>query len=290
LAVVVCNFSILFASNSKYMENYIQVSIAVQPGERAEIVLAILAANGFEGFEETAEGLKAFIVQTDFDEAILRELLAAHHLEYSLQTIEQQNWNAQWESGFEPVRVNDFAAIRASFHAPCAGVEHEVIITPKMSFGTGHHATTYMMVEQMEQINFAEKSVLDFGTGTGVLAILAEKMGASSILGIDNDDWSITNTIENLEANGCHHTRAEKAEAVPIEQQFDIILANINLNVITASLLAIVKACKPGAKVLLSGFLAADVAVLVPLLEAHLFQKVEIFERNNWRCIAAVLN
>jgi ribosomal protein L11 methyltransferase len=281
---------LLFAPVIKQvMTNYIQVKIEGAQGEKAEMLIALLAGAGYEGFEETEQGLKAFIPETAFDEPALKELLTAQLLEYTLQTIEQQNWNAQWESGFEPVRVNDFAAIRAGFHTPCAGVQYEIIITPKMSFGTGHHATTYMMVEQMAGIDFAGKSVLDFGTGTGVLAILAEKMGAADILAIDNDDWSITNTIENLEANGCHHTRAEKAEAVPADQQFDIILANINLNVITASLPAIVKACKPVAKVLFSGFLAADVTVLVPLLEAHLFQKIEIFERNNWRCIAAVL-
>jgi ribosomal protein L11 methyltransferase len=272
------------------MANYIQVTIAAAQGEKADMLIALLAETGYEGFEETEEGLKAFVPQGDFDEAVLKELLTAQQLEYTLQTIEQQNWNAQWESGFEPVRVDDFAAIRAGFHTQCTGVTHEIIITPKMSFGTGHHATTYMMVQQMAAIDFTGKSVLDFGTGTGVLAILAEKLGAANVLAIDNDDWSIANTLENLQANGCHLVHAEKAEAIPPDGTFDVLLANINLHVITASLPAIAKACKPGASILLSGFLEADVATLVPLLEVHLFQNIEVFERNNWRCIAAGLN
>jgi ribosomal protein L11 methyltransferase len=272
------------------MADYIQVTIAVPQGEKAEMIVALLAEIGYEGFEEAEEDLKAFIPGYSFDEAALQQLLVERQLGYTLQSIEQQNWNALWESGFEPVLVEDFAAIRASFHAPCTHVKYEIIITPKMSFGTGHHATTYMMVQQMGKIDFANKSVLDFGTGTGVLAILAEKMGATAILAIDNDDWSITNTIENLEANGCQLTIAEKGEAVPSEGKFDVVLANINLNVITASLPAIVNICKSTTTILLSGFLEADIIVLIPLLEAHLFQKIEIFERNNWRCIAAVLN
>jgi ribosomal protein L11 methyltransferase len=286
--LIICT---LFAATTiDTMADYIQVTIPAVQGEKAEILIALLAEAGYEGFEETAVGLNAFIPSADFNEPALQELLATHQLAYSLQSIAQQNWNAQWESGFEPVRVDDFAAIRAGFHAPCEGVRYEIIITPKMSFGTGHHATTYMMVQQMEKINFTGKTVLDFGAGTGVLAILAEKMGAAAVLAIDNDDWSITNTMENLEANGCRLTQALKADAVPADEQFDVILANINLHVITASLPAIVKACKPGAAVLISGFLAGDIALLVPLLEAHLFHKIEIFERNNWRCIAAILS
>ncbi len=272
------------------MANYIQVTIADAVDEKAEILLAMLATMDYEGFEEAADGLKAFIPETLFDEPALKELLEAHQLTYTLLPIAQQNWNAQWESGFEPVRVNDFASIRAGFHQPVPGVQHEIIITPKMSFGTGHHATTWMMVEQMSTIDFAGKSVLDFGTGTGVLAILAEKMGAADILAIDNDDWSVNNSLENVLVNGCVHIKVEKAEILPPGMSFDMILANINLHVITASLPAIAKACKPGAAVLLSGFLEEDVQALEPLLIKENFQITGIFDRGSWRCIAAVLN
>ncbi len=272
------------------MAYYILVTIADAVGEKAEMLLAILAGMGYEGFEETEEGLKAFIPQAAFDETALKELMALQQLNYTRQSIEEQNWNALWESGFEPVRVNNFAAIRAGFHPPITDVEYEIIITPKMSFGTGHHATTYMMVEQMAEINFAGKSVLDFGTGTGVLAILAEKMGAVNILAIDNDDWSVNNSLENIHINKCVNIRIEKAGILLPEMKFDVILANINLNVITASLQDIAKACNPGAVVLLSGFLAEDVLVLQPILEQQNFQKTRIISRGNWRCIAAMLN
>ena len=120
---------------------------------------------------------------------------------YKYSIIEDKNWNEEWESQLQPVTINNFAGIRASFHEPLKNVEHEIIITPKMSFGTGHHATTFLMVEQMEKINFKNKTVLDFGTGTGILAILAEKLGAASVLAIDYDEWSINNALENIEAN-----------------------------------------------------------------------------------------
>jgi ribosomal protein L11 methyltransferase len=272
------------------MANYIQVTIADAVDAKAEMLLAILAEMNYEGFEETAEGLKAFIPEAAFDEPALKEMLAVQQLGYTLQTVEEQNWNARWESGFEPVKVNNFAAIRAGFHQPVTGVQYEIIITPKMSFGTGHHATTYMMVEQMAEIDFTGKSVLDFGTGTGVLAVLAEKMGATGVLAIDNDDWSVNNSLENVHINKCSHIIVEKAGMLPPETAFDVILANINLNVITASLPAIAKACKTGTAVLLSGFLEEDVSVLRPMLEQAGFQKIGIFARGNWRCITAVLN
>jgi ribosomal protein L11 methyltransferase len=272
------------------MTNYIQVTIAGAVDEKAEMLLAILAEIEYEGFEETKEGLNAFIPEAAFDESALNALAVQWQLSYTTQTVKAQNWNAQWESGFEPVTVNGFAAIRAIFHQPVSGVQHEVIITPKMSFGTGHHATTYMMVEQMAGIDFNGKSVLDFGTGTGVLAILAEKLGAQSILAIDNDDWSINNCKENVDINNCTNINIEKADSLPQLQQFDVILANINLNVITASLSDIAKACKPRSSILLSGFLEEDIAVLRPLLEQWNFQEIGVFSKNNWRCMAAKLN
>jgi ribosomal protein L11 methyltransferase len=272
------------------MADYIQVTINEQDSATTGLLVAMLSETGYEGFEETGTGLKAFIPAVVFNEKELKDLLSRHQCSYTLETIAEQNWNAQWESGFEPVQVGNFAIIRAGFHQPVPGVAYDIVITPKMSFGTGHHATTYMMVEQMAAIDFKGKSVLDFGTGTGILAILAEKMGAATILAIDNDDWSVNNSLENIAANGCVSVSIEKAEAIPEKLQFDVILANINLNVITASLPAIAMACKPGSKILLSGFLAGDEAVLQPMLEQQNFREIAIFCNNNWRCIAATLS
>ena len=170
----------------------------------------------------------------------------------------ETNWNAVWESNFQPVLVDDFVAVRADFHESIAGVKHEVIITPKMSFGTGHHATTHMMIQQMQAIDFTSKAVFDFGTGTGILAILAEKLGAAAIMAVDNDDWSITNTAENLERNSCRKVELKKVDTAEGEGRYDVILANINKNVILDNLSSLIKQLASGGNLLLSGLLEAD--------------------------------
>ncbi len=134
---------------------------------------------------------------------MLNDLTSSLQLSFSKTIIEETNWNQVWESNFDPVIVDDFVAVRAHFHEPIKNVQHEIVITPKMSFGTGHHATTYMMMQQMRELDFAGKNVFDFGTGTGVLAILAEKLGAQKVIAIDNDDWSIENADENVKRNNC---------------------------------------------------------------------------------------
>jgi ribosomal protein L11 methyltransferase len=204
--------------------------------------------------------------------------------------VPQQNWNAQWESSFEPIVVNDFVAIRAAFHQPIKDVKHEIIITPKMSFGTGHHATTYMMIEQMEGLNFAGKTVVDFGTGSAILAILAEKMGAVSIDAIDYDEWSIENSIENTVANNCNKIKLVQAETIEPGDTYDIILANINLNVILNNLAAIKAVSKKGSIILLSGFMKADEdTMLNALAETGIFQ-LKTTQKGEWISILAQLN
>jgi ribosomal protein L11 methyltransferase len=264
---------------------YKQVSILVKDSAKMEMLLAFLADMGYDGFEESGDGLRAFIPSDRFDPQALQTLLQGLGLDYSLQDIAPQNWNAIWESGFEPVVVPGFVAIRAAFHSACAGVQHEIIITPKMSFGTGHHATTYMMVQAMGGLEFSGKAVLDFGTGTGVLAILAEKLGAGPVLAIDNDEWSIDNATENVQANGSRNITIQLAETVPIGGLFDIVLANINLNVITDNLAAIAAVCKPGANVLLSGFLTQDADMLLPSLAQAGFRNIEMEQKDNWLCL-----
>jgi ribosomal protein L11 methyltransferase len=269
---------------------YVQVQFAVLPAEQNEIIIAMLADMGFEGFEENEGGLTAFINQIKFDQPLLDLFTNSNNLPYSLSIIEQQNWNATWESSFEPVVINNFAAVRAGFHEPVKGVRYEVIITPKMSFGTGHHATTYLMMEQMSGLDFKEKSVLDFGTGTGVLAILAEKMGATSLLAIDNDEWSIDNARENIVNNKALHIELEKAETISTGRQFDIILANINLNVILHNMQAIHSVCKEGTEVLLSGFLSTDADVIKTALEANGLAFKAMSQQKDWICIKAQLS
>ena len=222
-------------------------------------MIALLGEMGYEGFEQEEDLLHAFIPETAFDEAALKELLEAHGLSYTLQRIAERNWNAEWEANFQPVVVDDFCAIRAHFHPQVPGVEHELVITPKMSFGTGHHATTYMMLQTMRSLDVRGKRLLDFGTGTGVLAILAERLGAGSVVAIDNDDWSIGNALENVAGNGCTRIQVLKKEKVAdLQGVFDVILANINKHVIISQLAALTQHLAEDGVIVLSGLLQDD--------------------------------
>ena len=178
--------------------------------------------------------------------------------------------------------VDDFVGIRADFHEPVAGVEHEIVITPKMSFGTGHHATTFMMIQQMREIDFTGKSVFDFGTGTGILAILAEKQGASKIFAVDYDEWSIENAKENLAKNNCSKFVLKKADHAVGEGQYDILLANINKNVILENFSTLVKNMTPSGLLLLSGLLAEDEADIIQASTIFSLTIVKIISKNNW--------
>ena len=166
--------------------NYLQLQVNDIHAEQAEILIAQLSEVGFSGFEETADSLSAFINEAAFVEPVVAAIFESLKLEYAKTIIAETNWNESWEKNFDPVIVGDFAAVRAHFHAAIETVQHEIVITPKMSFGTGHHATTFMMMQRMKEVNFKNKTIFDFGTGTGILAILAEKLGAAKILAIDN--------------------------------------------------------------------------------------------------------
>ncbi len=267
--------------------NYCQFLFTTSSVSQREILIAQLSDIGFEGFEEEDTLLKACIKEEELDKTAVDIIAKNANIDYTVVVIEQQNWNAAWESSFEPVTVNDFAAVRASFHAPVKNVLHDIIITPKMSFGTGHHATTYLMMEQMSRINFKNKTVLDFGTGTGVLAILANKMGASSVTAIDNDDWSIENAHENIGANNSSAIAIKKAEIINTEKKYDIILANINLNVIVQNMQAISICCIPGASILLSGFLHSDEDLIKQCLQKNMLKFISSSRKSDWICIQA---
>ncbi len=270
------------------MTNYIQVSFASLEPEQADILIARLAEAGYEGFEEKEKELKAFISEEFFDKEFLQELAYKYQLTFTTQIIPEQNWNQLWESNFQPVVVDDFIAVRADFHEPIAGVEHEVVITPKMSFGTGHHATTFMMMQQMRAINFTDKKVFDFGTGTAVLAILAEKLGAANVIAVDNDEWSIANAAENLQRNNCAVVELRKADTALLNDSFDIILANINKNVILDNFPALVQQLEPGGILLLSGLLKEDETEISDTGKEHLLVFAGSFQKDNWLCLKFV--
>lgn len=267
------------------MSQYIQIRIDNINTEQNEILIALLSETGYEGFEEGDNSLTGFIPETDFNEEMLNEILIPSHLTFNKELIAEKNWNEEWEKNFEPVLVDDFCAVRASFHQPIKNVQHEIIITPKMSFGTGHHATTYMMMKSMQAIDFSNKSVLDFGTGTGVLAILAEKSGAANVYAIDNDEWSINNAKENIENNHCNNIRIELKNTLYGMEVCDIIVANINRNVLLENMEAISASVKQNGIVLMSGFYEEDIPFLLAAAAKHNLHLRNKVERNRWCCL-----
>jgi ribosomal protein L11 methyltransferase len=267
------------------MSETIQITIEVNDEKIREQLIAQLSANGFDAFEEKDFELLGFIEGTKFNSAVLEEILFAYSLKYSQTVIADQNWNALWESNFDPVIVGDFCVIRAHFHQPFTGKKHEIVITPKMSFGTGHHATTYMMISEMSRLDFKDKKVADFGTGTGLLAILAEKLGSNYVWALDIDDWSIENASENIKKNSCKNIVLEKADHFNVNGGFDIILANINKNVILSNVDSLSTSVTPSGNILLSGLLKEDENDIVVAFVEKGFEYVSTVERNKWICL-----
>lgn len=280
------------------MPGHIQITFTDLQPEQQEQIIAHLAEAGYDGFQqedisggENENQLKAFIRAGNFDKSLLQELAYKYQLKFSEEMIPEQNWNASWESDFQPVVIEDLVrkapwlAIRAAFHEPVPGAEHEIVITPKMSFGTGHHATTHMMAQQMKEISFAGKTVFDFGTGTGILSILAEKLGAKRITAIDNDDWSITNAAENFEMNNSQKVMLSKADTAPEGEQYDIILANINKNVILENFASLKAHLGHNGILLVSGILTEDEHDMVKEAGRHGLNPDGKAGRDNWICL-----
>jgi len=265
--------------------NYIEIIFHAVTTEQSEILIAQLSEAGYEGFEENENELKAFIPKKGYDVHVISEIAKRYDIHFKQYEVKEENWNQLWESNFHPVIVNDFAAVRAGFHPHFPNVKHEITITPKMSFGTGHHATTRMMIEQMSEIDFAGKTVFDFGTGTGILAILAEKLGAKSILAIDNDDWSIENGKENFKKNNCSVAKIIKADTANQQQGFDIILANIVKNVIVANMDFMVRQLNKGGVLLISGLLPEDEADILECAKKRSLIVDKKQQENNWLCL-----
>ena len=262
--------------------NYTEITIDTEDAALRDLLVAELSAIGFDGFEETDNSIKAFSSENSFNEPALKAIVANHNITYKQESIPQQNWNELWESNFSPMAVEDFVGVRASFHPPITNVQHEIIITPKMSFGTGHHATTYMMMQLMKDIDFKNKTVFDFGSGTGILAILAEKLGSTNLLAIDYDDWCIENARENVEANNCKYIRIEKADNAATEQKFDVVLANINKNIILTNIEELSKDAAPNGFILLSGLLVEDEKDILASAEKEGWKHLETVTKNNW--------
>jgi ribosomal protein L11 methyltransferase len=266
---------------------YIQLKLTISPLESGqEIALAFLGEMGFESFIETAQGLEAYIPEQSWFPDLLDELypLVENGLDigWSLTAIPPENWNAVWESDFQPIRIENKCAVRADFHAPI-DVPFELVITPKMSFGTGHHQTTYMMLNYLLNHPPKDQLVLDMGCGTGVLAILAEKLGAAFIDAIDVEPWCFENTVENIAMNDCKNINAMEGdrEVIP-EKNYGTIIANINLNVLLLDIPLFAKQLLPNGKLFLSGFYTHDIPAIESKANQNGLQMVDYQEKDNW--------
>ena len=272
------------------MEQYLALTVHIGASEESESLLAFLAEAGFDGMEELADRLIAYRADNDWDRSEVDAYLADRGLSYSYELMEKTNWNQLWESNFEPVQVDDFVGMRASFHPPFLNVQHELIITPKMSFGTGHHATTRLMIHAMRDQVVPEARVLDFGTGTGVLAILAKKMGAGHVVGIDVEDWSVENAIENAQENKVNDIVFVCADRITNSGPFDLVLANINRNILLEHLSAMQTVLAPSGRLIMSGIIEEDLPVMDQALVQQGFQRVRYAQEKGWVCIQLIHN
>lgn len=269
---------------------YIEVCFAVAEPELQEILASLLDGYGFEGivFEET--GLQAYIPEPQYETFSWEEFVYDYPVftetTFETRTIEETNWNEVWESGFKPVLVADQVYIRAGFHEERPDIKHELVIEPKMSFGTGHHETTAMMVEAMLDRDFTGKSVLDFGSGTGILAILAAKLGALETVAIDHEHWAYENALENVERNQAKGITVLEGDERSIPQrEYDLILANVNKNVIFQNLQMLHGLLVSGGYIFLSGLLKDDEEDTMKLANELGFKLKKALHQGNWICL-----
>lgn len=260
------------------------VHILTNLPEQQDLLIGLLSEKGFSGFEEREDRLIAFIAEQDGpDHTELAEWLTARRVAFDIQTVPDTNWNAVWESSFSPVQIDNFCAIRAAFHPPVPDVLHDIMITPRMTFGTGHHSTTASMIRLMKDMELKGKSVFDFGTGTGILAILASRMGATKIWAVDNDPSAIENARENALENEASNVNFLCADEPDMAWgKVDCILVNIQLQVILSHLSTLTELLRPGGSILLSGVLENNYPLLAAAIEQYPYQLVKLTCENNW--------
>ena len=270
---------------------YIEMSCSLPKGEEhfAELIMAALGEMGFESFMETEDGLLAYIQTPKFDAGFLNDASLwpdGANPEYSWKTIEDQNWNAVWESNFDSVTIDGRCMVRAPFHEKDPKIEFDILIEPKMSFGTAHHETTAQMISLLLNTDVKAKTVLDMGSGTAVLAILAAMKGASEITAIDNDEWAFNNALENVEKNNLSHINVFEGDASLLKgKTFDVILANINRNILLNDMVHYRDSLISGGTLMMSGFYTEDVDTITAKATELGFTKLGQTERNNWATV-----
>ena len=273
--------------------DYIEFKFKISPLQPAsEILIAELGYAGFESFVEDEEGVTAYIPSEEYDPEMLVgiHILQSEEFEitYTSLEIEQINWNSEWEKNFDPLIVDDVCSIRAPFHEQ-PDTEFDIIIEPKMSFGTGHHATTHMMVQFILKNDWKGKSVLDMGSGTGVLAILAEMKGAKEIDAIDIDNWCYQNAIENAARNNCELISVYEGGAELLEgRKYERIIANINRNILLEDMPSYAASLTPGGKLFLSGFYTEDITAIEEECNRNGLRLEEQLDRENWAALCFI--
>ena len=270
--------------------DYLEFRFKVEPAQPAsDILTAELGVIGFESFIEHEDGITAYIQKEDFREEMLSEIQILNSAEfkitYTSTIIAQINWNEEWEKNFEPILVDGICAVRAPFHSK-PEVKYDIVIEPKMSFGTGHHATTHMMIQFLLKADLEGKKVLDMGCGTGVLAILAEKRGAKAVDAIDIDHWCYENSLENVNRNDCEKISVYEGTAALLkDRRYDVIIANINRNILLQDITAYADCLERGGELYLSGFYEEDCPAIKKECEKyHLDYQISL-ERDNWMAL-----
>lgn len=273
--------------------SYIEVSCRIFPAEPAsDILIAQMAEIGFEGFTDSDTGVLAYIPKELFDAEALQELgivkTGAFDISFDYAEIEEENWNAVWESNYEPVAIDGKCLVRAPFHQKQEGFDYEIVLEPKMAFGTAHHETTFLSIKQMLEMDFKDKTVLDMGSGTGILSILASKQGAKRILAIDNDPWAYKNAVDNFKMNDVGNAEALEGDAFSVpDEQFDVVLANINRNIVIQDMKHYANALKKSGILLLSGFYEHEAEMVSKEAQKFSIHIRSQSSKNDWVALQA---
>jgi ribosomal protein L11 methyltransferase len=265
------------------MQQYTEVHFSPVDTNNSDILVALLSTNNYDQYLQEENSLKAYCLPQHFNEVYIKELSTQFNIPYTVTIIEGQNWNQNWEQNYEPVIVDNLVAVRANFHEPINTVAHNIIITPQMSFGTGHHATTYLMLQAIASLPCKGATVADYGCGTGVLGIYTSILGASQIYLCDIEEWCVSNTITNCELNNITNVQVSLGDLEVVSHQpHDIIVANINKNVLLKQMHQFKKLLKQNGHLLLSGFYVSDTAEIAAFAEKQGLNTHNSYNKMDW--------
>jgi ribosomal protein L11 methyltransferase len=270
--------------------DFVELKLQIGAGF-SDILMAELAEIGYDSFVDTDEGLNAYITEGQFSESPLQDLVQKYQgmtdIQYDFSVLEKKNWNEVWEKSYEPIVVDEVCLVRATFHSADDRFPYQIVITPKMSFGTGHHETTALMLSSQLRTDHQGKKVLDVGCGTGILAIMASKLGASQVKAFDIDEWAVENCRENIELNQCGNLFVSQGTIRDVDpsERFDIILANINRNVLLQEIPVYARLLSPEGKLLVSGFYEHDAEDITKIADGAGLTRREQRVQNQWTCV-----